>query len=218
MPKLKAIFFDYDGVLRDSRGLLWESYEYALKSHNVSVNKEDLLPFVHHVKDLHAEFAHHIPQEEFLRSFAIKRDELLPKVTLYTGVSRLARALVSKGYKLGLITSAASSRALLEVEGIIDDFSVIVGGNDTTYHKPHPEPVLMGLATLQVSPHEVIMIGDTAADIAAAKAAGLRASVGITHGMGTKEILQDAGADYIINMLQEIESVIEEIEHGSQNN
>lgn len=215
MRKLKAIFFDYDGVLRDSRDLLWESYDHALKAHGISISRERLLSFVHHVKDLHAEFASHIPQEEFLKSFADKRDTLLPDVRLYADATKLIRSLVAKGYQLGLITSAVTSRTLLEIEGVVDDFSVIVGGNDTANHKPHPEPVIMGLTTLKLLPHEVIMVGDTSADIVAAKTAGLAAAVGITHGMGTQELLEQADADYIIDSLQELDKVIKEIERGS---
>ena len=51
-------------------------------------------------------------------------------------------------------------------------------------------------------------VGDTLADIGAAKAAGLALSIGITHGFGTREVFEAAGADRVIDSLRELPAII----------
>ena len=44
---------------------------------------------------------------------------------------------------------------------------------DTTHHKPHPEPILKCLERMGLSPEEVIYIGDAPTDLLAAQNAGV---------------------------------------------
>ena len=45
--------------------------------------------------------------------------------------------------------------------GIAGYFDAIVSCDDTDKHKPDPEPVLLGLAKLNASREEAIMVGDS---------------------------------------------------------
>src|SRR5207247_7955516 len=67
-------------------------------------------------------------------------DEL---VRPYAGVVAAVRALRRPGRALGLVTSKMRSGALrgLQVAELADAFDVIVGSDDVTHPKPHPEPV-----------------------------------------------------------------------------
>ena len=71
-------------------------------------------------------------------------------------------------------------------------------------HKPHPEGLLKIFDQLGLAPTSAAMVGDSAEDIGAGKAAGCAFSVGITHGFGSREALTNAGADYIVDHLSEI--------------
>ena len=51
-------------------------------------------------------------------------------------------------------------------------FSVVVGFEDVARHKPDPEGVELALGRLGVLPKEALLVGDSAADIEAARAAG----------------------------------------------
>jgi len=46
-------------------------------------------------------------------------------------------------------------------------------------HEPHPESLLRALQALECAPHTTIMIGDSAADILAGKAAGTRTALSL---------------------------------------
>ncbi len=100
----------------------------------------------------------------------------------YPGVVAMLEALRGAGHAVGVVTSkgrdfqVAGRRAgaLYQMErgGLGGLFHVVVGGEDVTEHKPHPEAVLAALARLGVAPAEALMVGDTTSDFGAGRAAG----------------------------------------------
>ena len=57
---------------------------------------------------------------------------------------------------------------------MIDDFSVIVGGDNVAEHKPDPEGLLNAAKSLGAEPAEVIYVGDSTTDAKAAARAGMQ--------------------------------------------
>ncbi len=84
--------------------------------------------------------------------------------------------LLSKNYALGLVTSRISERLFgsPELENLETCFSALVSYQDTENHKPHPEPLLLAAAKLQVAPAECVYVGDAVTDVTAARAAGMK--------------------------------------------
>ena len=76
--------------------------------------------------------------------------------------------------------------------------------------KPKPEPVLKTLATMQFEANETLVVGDMAVDILMGANAGAK-TCGVTWGNGTKEELQKAGADFIIDNMQELIEIADKI-------
>lgn len=214
--RLKAILFDFDGVLRDSRSVIWEAYHHAFREHNLpAYTEEELLPYLHHHSFVHEQFASTIPVDDFLDSYKRKLEELWENMQLYDEVPEVIRELNKKGYKLALVSSAVELEDLLSQAGLLHMFDALVGGDDVTNFKPHPEPVYTALQRLGVDPKDAIMVGDMGPDIQAAKAAKLRATVGILHGFGTEQTLVEAGADKLIASLAELVGCIRDIENES---
>ena len=60
-------------------------------------------------------------------------------------------------------------------------FETVVGGDETTRHKPDPEPLLLALERLGASAAEAAYVGDSPFDMQAARAAGLYA-IGVGWG------------------------------------
>ncbi len=103
-------------------------------------------------------------------------------ISLYPGVKHMLQKLHGHGVKLGIVTQkvrafelngrlAGASRELEEV-GVAGLFSVVVGFEDVSNYKPHPEGVELALKRLGAGLRETLMVGDSTADIGAAKAAG----------------------------------------------
>lgn len=103
-------------------------------------------------------------------------------IRLYPGVQTVLEKLHSRGIKLGVVTqkvrlfkidgySAGAIRELEELR-VARLFSVIIGFEDVSRYKPDPEPINIALSRLAIQPREALMVGDSAADIEAAHAAG----------------------------------------------
>jgi len=91
----------------------------------------------------------------------------------------------------------------------------VVTCEEVSKTKPDPEGILKLLDMLAVKKDEVIVLGDHAVDVIAAKAAGLH-TVGITHGFGTPADLKEAGAVSVIDDLSTIPRLIEAHNSGEQ--
>ena len=91
--------------------------------------------------------------------------------------------------------------------GIANYISFILGADDVKEAKPKPEPVLKTLAEMSFDAAETLVVGDMAVDIQMGANAGAK-TCGVTYGNGTKRELEEAGADYIINSINELIGII----------
>jgi phosphoglycolate phosphatase len=130
------------------------------------------------------------------------------KLRAVEGVTEVLREL-DRNYKLAIVTTRrrATAEAFLSQEGLADLVQVITGREDTWRLKPHPSPIRHTAGKLDVSPERCIMVGDTATDIKAARAAGAR-SIGVLCGFGEKVDLELAGADRILSTTRELLDIL----------
>ena len=80
--------------------------------------------------------------------------------------------------------------------------------------KPHAEHLQAALKALGVNPKDVLVVGDSQADVKCAKELGAIA-VGILTGVSTLKELTDAGADFLVTSITDIPILIGQI--NSQN-
>ena len=94
--------------------------------------------------------------------------------------------LAGRGYQLGLITNDAEATALAHVRKLgLDHILAFVAGYDFGFGaKPNPGPVVAFAAAVGVPTTEIVVVGDTALDIATARKAKARA-VGALTGPNT---------------------------------
>jgi HAD superfamily hydrolase (TIGR01509 family) len=112
---------------------------------------------------------------------------------------------LSHRYCLAIVTTRShrEARAFLVQQNLADLVQSITGRDDTWRIKPHPSPVRHTADELGVPVERCLLVGDTRADIEAARAAGAR-SVGVLCGFGSKENLERAGADLILEVTSDL--------------
>ncbi|MGQ0552935.1 MAG: HAD family hydrolase [Planctomycetota bacterium] len=108
-------------------------------------------------------------------------------------------ALSDAGHLLAVATTRTtdSARDTLAHAQLLPFIRFVGGGDLVERHKPAPDVLLLALRALNCAPHEALMVGDTAADVLAARAAGCPcwAVLGGTH---DEQTLRESGADRIL--------------------
>ncbi|MCG8443729.1 MAG: HAD-IA family hydrolase, partial [Caulobacterales bacterium] len=96
----------------------------------------------------------------------------------------------------------AITRAILDDLDWSQHFGAVVGGDSTPAKKPDPAPLQAVLDMLGVSPRRALMVGDSAADVGAARALGMQVAV-LAHGYSRAPI-HEIGADVVLGDLDAV--------------
>jgi pyrophosphatase PpaX len=91
-------------------------------------------------------------------------------------MKRVVAKLRERGYAVGVVTSKSWEFAQrgLRLCALWELMDVLVSMDDTSRHKPHPEPLLLALEKLQVASQHGVYVGDSRHDMQAGRAAGMR--------------------------------------------
>ncbi|MEM2995314.1 MAG: HAD family hydrolase [Candidatus Bathyarchaeia archaeon] len=135
---------------------------------------------------------------------AAKTTSLLP------GVLETLKALKEKNLKLGLCTvnGEKSTGYILKRFGITEFFDAVIPRNNVKNVKPHTEHLEVVLNALEVSPKEVMVVGDSVIDMKCAREVKAIA-VAIPTGIANPKELVDSGANYLITAITDLPTLIE---------
>lgn len=166
----KYILLDWDGNLAKTLDIWLHACKQAIETQGIVKTDEE-------IGSSFGQFSRHmeewgVPNIEQAINMAdeIAKKEL-PEVELYPDALFVLSTLKTKGKKLALITTSPHENIeiLLLKYDLLDTFDVIVAGDDTKNHKPHPEPLEKALSQLGGTKKEAVMIGDSDKDLGAAE-------------------------------------------------
>jgi HAD superfamily hydrolase (TIGR01509 family) len=177
---IKAVIFDIDGVLVNSlpANFLWLSAILDSLGAEIKLSERHYRNHLSHMAlsdQLRKFFPNRIHEIEELFDHAIKVDYPHHKVRVPYRSDQILNELAKK-YKIGLVTNREKDGldAYFARSNNRHNFAVVVGYEDFKNPKPHPEPLLIAASKLEVKPKEAVYVGDTWADVQAAKAAGMK--------------------------------------------
>jgi phosphoglycolate phosphatase-like HAD superfamily hydrolase len=91
------------------------------------------------------------------------------------------------------------------------DIDAVITASDVVNNRPDPAMVLLAMQQFGITdPGEVIKVGDSVIDIEEGHAAGCRFSIGITTGAHTRDQLQSAAPDFVINNLLDLLPILDQ--------
>jgi phosphoglycolate phosphatase len=127
----------------------------------------------------------------------------------YPGVREGLAAMAAAGIALACVTnkSARFTAPLLQETGLAAHFQAVVTGDTVGKRKPHPEPFLHACALLGVTPADAIVVGDSANDSQAARAAGcvfLLVPYGYREGLEVRDIPCDGIVESLLEAAMQI--------------
>lgn len=210
---VKAVVFDFDGTLCDTGVGVKKSAKYALDAFGVKAPEWEELDFFIG-PPLLVTFQERFNQsvtdaEKLVKKYRERYTNIgLYESEFYNGIPQLIKDLKSQGFKLGI----ASSKPINYVEELLikadlqtyfDYISAVSFNADCESKQSILERCLNELG---VEPNDAIMVGDRFYDIDGARGAGVD-SVGVLWGFGSKFELIESGATYVVDKIQDIESI-----------
>jgi phosphoglycolate phosphatase len=135
------------------------------------------------------------------------RADIARGTTIFPGVEDALKELAGAGAKLAVCTNKRTdlSVQLLEAFGLGVYFSAIVGSDAVANKKPHPEHFRAAVQRAGGAVRRAVMIGDTAADVGAAKGAGAPIIL-VRFGYAEEEV-DGLGADVVLDRFHDIPTV-----------
>jgi phosphoglycolate phosphatase len=207
----KLAIFDFDGTLVDSAPgivevmalvveeykLPQEVYEQWRQLVGVPLMRQMEIIFPSKDEEYHTEVC-----ERYRAIYDGRVIEICPP---FPGLHDMLKQLRAADVDMAIASSKRRSliEPVLEYLGITDYFKLVVGQQDVSNHKPHPESVHYITKQLAVPDEDVVVIGDSTFDLEMAKLAGVD-GIGVTTGVHTKEILATADPKYIVEGLHQV--------------
>ena len=211
----RAVVFDLDGTLVDTIGDLTTALNTTLTELDLAPHSEDAVRSMVGgglAKLLERALAAHGADLE-----AIGRDTAVERIfehyaatpasssELYPGAKETLAALTEAGIPCGICTNKPEpiARDLLEAMGIADAFGIIQGAEAGFPRKPDPAGLAHVVEMLGATPKTTLMVGDSEADVKAARAAGLKGVILVSFGYSVTPVTE-LRADVVINHLHEL--------------
>ena len=204
---IRLIIFDFDGTIGDTRRNVVVTMQQTLAELNLPERSEEAcaatigIPLEDCFRQLQPDVAEEVILQcaaTYRRIFEINKERMRPQP--FPHVAETLKILHEQGVQMTVATSRGleSVKDLLTGMGLIQYFDYLLGADSVTKHKPDPEPVLMTLRDMNVDASQALVVGDMPVDILMGSRAGCK-TCGVTYGNASKEELQEAGADYIID-------------------
>jgi pyrophosphatase PpaX len=213
--KFAGLLFDLDGTVLDTTDLILQSFKHTFQVHyKREIKPQDVHAFFGKTLRAAMEFLGPDKVEELIttyREFNIAHHDDLTKN--FAGMAETLQELHNAAMPMAIVTSKSSETALrgLKLFNMDQFFSVVIGANECSKHKPDPEPVQKALERLRLSPKDCLMIGDSTFDIISARAAGVQtAAVRWTY-VPWEDIVQ-AKPDYILEKPEDLLAICD-IDH-----
>ncbi len=218
---IKAIFYDFNGVIIDDEPLQMQAYKEVLGEHGIDLSEADYYSalglddkgFVRHAflraqKQLAEDVLRIVLEGKAVRHRKLIEDEL----PLFHGVVTFLKA-TARHYSLGIVSMATLDEIeyALNRARLLPLFSVVVSTEDVNVCKPAPDCYRIGLRKLNAQrqasrrlpflPSECLVIEDSPPGIESGRGAGMR-TLGVTNTVPEEE-LRAVGAEVVTPRLSD---------------
>lgn len=196
---IRAVIFDMNGTMIDDMGYHKKAWIEFCKRYGMILTEEEFKEKFSGKKNdaiLPEILGKPLTPQELIdlseEKEAVYREIYADYIKEVLGFTNFVRKLKEKGVRVAIATTAiaANRKFTLDALGLTDEFEVILGDEDVTNGKPHPEIYLETAKRLNLSTEECLVFEDSPPGVEAGKNAGMKV-VGVltTH---TKEELSNA--------------------------
>jgi beta-phosphoglucomutase len=183
---MKAILFDFDGVLVQSMEDHYEGWKRALGKFEITMSREELYIMEGQgvkavANELSRKYNLQLDQTNEIIKDKQKHYEEIKRIRFYPNLLDVLNWARDKQLKMAVVTGGNRQRVLETIEnfGLTDFFQVIVTSDDVSQTKPSAEPYLLAATQLEVKPDDCIVVENAPLGIRSGKSAGMKV-IGVT--------------------------------------
>ena len=211
----RAVLFDFDLTLADSTRAIVECFTHAFEGMELprpaalDVAKTIGLPLPQAFVALTGDETPHAAQV-FVKRFIERADEVMTNLTtMLPHTVETLNSLRASGVRTAIVSTKFRYRIveILELRQLKDAFDVVIGGEDVSEHKPHPEGLKLALQRLDVEPHEALYVGDHPVDAQAAAGANL-GFIAVLTGVAVREDFTSYAVRQFLDSLEMLPRVV----------
>ena len=199
MNQAKALLFDWDGTLIDSFPAGYRASMTVLRHFGIDVDRERFLDtYSPNWYESYEKLG--VPREDWPKADRMWRESYHEHISEpFPFVFAMLRRLSASGRTLGVVTSGNRDRVERELQRfeLGHFFEVVVCFEDTVEKKPHPQPLMRALESLDVEPHSAVFVGDRPEDVLMGRRVGTF-TVGVESEYGPRAALEEAGPDLLL--------------------
>jgi HAD superfamily hydrolase (TIGR01509 family) len=216
MFMVKAVIFDWDGTLADTKKAVVQSFQKVLGEIGCVVSDEFIArrmgigtrnTIEEALEECNITFDEDM-LENLTKEKIIIQASLSDIVPLFGGAVELLETLHGR-IKIALATMSSRKVVdkLLPEKRIEGYFDVVVTADEIVKSKPDPEVFLVSAAKLGVKPEDCVVVEDSVFGVRAAKAAGMKC-IAVSSGAYSREELGKEKPGIIVNALTEKETIL----------
>ena len=169
MQKKQLIIFDMDGTLIDSGDVISNTINYVRTNIGLDIMPKDELltninnPDINSAKFFYGTSAFTDEQTKLFGEYY--NNNCISDIALYEGIQDLLEE-ISEHFTLSIATNASVefAKKMIKHLNIEHYFDFIIGSNEVTIPKPHPEMLLNTLESLDMEIKHSILVGDSNKD------------------------------------------------------
>lgn len=212
----EIILFDLDGTLFNTKQGIVKCVQYALSYYGIEEENIDSLekfigPPLHKSFQMFYGFSEEKGVEAAAKYRERYREEGVFECSPYEGLEEMLKTLKDAGKRLGIATSKPEifANQILEKFGVAQYFEYVTGSLLDNTRSKKTEVIIEALNRFNATDEldKVIMVGDREHDIIGAKETKLQ-SVGVKYGFAEGDELMEAGADYIVEEVEELTNLL----------
>ncbi|MNK59536.1 Pyrophosphatase PpaX [compost metagenome] len=223
-PEIKMVVFDMAGTTVNEDNLVYKTLMNAINAAGFSYNLDQVLAVAAGkekkeairsvlktyggdfdeavVTDIYGKFINQLQQ-------AYEVEAILPQ----PGATDIFEKLRDRNIVTVLNTGydRPTAEAILKKLGWVagKDFDALITASEVSQNRPEPDMILLAMKQYEIADGSAVMkVGDSSIDIEEGQNAGCSLSIGITTGAHTREQLQNANPNAVIDHLMQILEII----------
>jgi HAD superfamily hydrolase (TIGR01509 family) len=201
---VRAVIFDFNGTLSDDEPILCEIFMHLFAEHGKPMSAQEYFDRLVGLSDpeiVRAWLGDDDPDVEAVIEERTRRyrDAVADGSSVHEHVREAVRFAASR-VPLAICSGAARAEIepVVDAAGLAACFETIVSSDDVAHGKPDPEGYAKALAALDVDPADSLVVEDTEAGIASARAAGVGRVVALQTTLDPRRLIE---ADTLIDRL-----------------